>query len=75
MTPEEIVCKTFGVHRSQVSDATSNTTLPQWDSLGHVTLIMELEGAYGVSLSTEETLAMTSVGAIKRLLAERGARW
>jgi hypothetical protein len=36
---------------------------------------MELEGHYGVSFSTEEALAVTSVGVLKRTLAERGVVW
>lgn len=75
MTPEEVLAKVFGVDRHTVNDATSNATLPEWDSLGHVTLIMELEGTYGVSFSPEEALAMTDLAAIKRVLAAHGATW
>lgn len=75
MTPEEVVSKVFGVDRRAVSDATSNTTLAEWDSLGHMTLVVELEAAYAVSLSPDDALAMTDVAAIKRVLASRGAKW
>lgn len=67
--------KVFGVDRRHVSDATSNRTVAEWDSLGHVTLVIELEATYGVSLSVEDALAMTDVAAIKRVIASRGARW
>ena len=75
MSPEHLVAKVFGLPPGQVTDATSNQDTPEWDSLGHVTLIMELEGHYGVSLSTEEALALTSVGTLKRALTERGIVW
>ncbi len=75
MRPEELIAKVFGVDPHAVDDATSNTNLPEWDSLGHVTLIMEIESTYGVSLSAEDALAMTDLGSIKRILELRGARW
>ena len=75
MTPEAVVARVFGVPRTSVTDATSNTTLEAWDSLNHVTLILELEEVYGVTLGAEEALAMTDVGAIKRMLRAQGVDW
>jgi acyl carrier protein len=75
MSPEQLVAKVFGLPVSQVNDDTSNQDTPEWDSLGHVTLIMELEGHYGISFSAEEALAVTSVGVLKRTLTERGVVW
>lgn len=72
MTPESVVARVFGLPLGAVNDATSNTTVSTWDSLNHVTLVLELETAYGVSFSAEETLAMTDVAAIKGVLASHG---
>ena len=75
MSPEQLVAQIFGLRTSQITDATCNENTAEWDSLGHVTLIMELEQRYGVSFSTEEALVMTSVRALKRALSERGVVW
>ena len=75
MVPETIIARVFGLSRRLVTDETSNTTLETWDSLNHVTLILELEAAYGVSLSAEEALTMTDVGSIKRVLRAHGVEW
>jgi len=75
MSPEHLVAKVFGLHPGHVTDTTSNQNTPEWDSLGHVTLIMEFERHYGVSFSTEEVLLLTSVEVLKRALAERGITW
>jgi acyl carrier protein len=72
MAPESVVARVFGLARASVTDATSNTSVGEWDSLNHVSLVLELETAYGVSFSAEETLAMTDVGAIKRVLHAHG---
>jgi acyl carrier protein len=75
MTPEAIVARVFGVTRASVTDATSNANLGAWDSLNHVTLILELEQIYGVEFAAEDALTMTDVGAIKRVLRNYGVNW
>jgi len=75
MAPEAVVARVLGLPRRAVSDGTSNTSEEAWDSLNHVTLILELEAAYGVSFSAEESLAMTDVAAIKRVLRTHGVQW
>ena len=75
MTPEDVVAKAFGVNPSQVDDTTSNKNLADWDSLGHITLVLELESVYGVSFSPVEALEITDVAAIKKALQDRGVVW
>jgi acyl carrier protein len=73
--PEAVVARAFGREPSEIHDATSPETLPEWDSLGHVTLVIELESNFGVSFSPEETMSLTSVAAIKDSLKSRGVEW
>ncbi len=75
MAPEQIIGRIFGVSPGTIDDSTSNTTLEEWDSMGHVNLIIELESNYGVSLSPDDALQMTDVATIKRILQSRGASW
>jgi acyl carrier protein len=75
MTPERVIAKVFGVNEGEVGEATSNQNLQAWDSMGHMTLIMELESSFGVSLSMDEALTMTNVSAIKEVLERRGVVW
>jgi acyl carrier protein len=75
MAPEDIVCKVFVVQRAQVDDETSNRVVPEWDSMGHVNLILELETTYGVSFSAAEALQMTDVASIKQVLQSHGVAW
>jgi acyl carrier protein len=75
MTPEQVVAKVFGRNVTEIEDATSHDMLPAWDSLGHITLIIELEAAYGISFAPEEALKMTDVATIKRTLHEQGVSW
>lgn len=56
-----------------LSDSLSPETLPQWDSLAHVKLIMGCEEEFGVKFTIEETVESTSVAKLKSVLAFKGA--
>ncbi len=43
----------FGVGRERLSGATAYASLPEWDSVGHLKLVMEAERAFGVSYPLE----------------------
>lgn len=61
----------FGVDTIQDVSGASIGTIPGWDSLAHITLIMEIESAFQVQFRSEETSALTSVSEIVRALCRR----
>ena len=65
----------FGLQLSEVGDDSGPETVEDWDSLGHLNLVMEIEGIYGLELSTDDALEIVDVGSLKRILQERGASW
>jgi len=46
--------------------------LPQWDSMGHMEVMMQLEEHFGVEVSADTIAALTSVPAICDYLKENG---
>ncbi len=46
--------------------------LPQWDSMGHMEVMMQLEERFGVEVSADTIAALTSVPAICNYLKENG---
>jgi acyl carrier protein len=68
----EVVARHLRVPTASISDETSPETLPRWDSLSHLDLMTAIEGAYGIQFSTADMLLAKSVGAIRRLLREKG---
>ncbi|MBO5642715.1 MAG: acyl carrier protein [Kiritimatiellae bacterium] len=50
----EFVSSVFGVQVSDISLDTSYMSLPQWDSVMHLRLVLEIESKYGVKYSIEE---------------------
>ena len=72
MSIEEVVAKVFKVDVSEVTDLSSKETLAEWDSMGHLSLVMSLEERFKVSLSIADAMEMTSVQHIRRILREYG---
>lgn len=75
MTPEDIVAQAFGIEPEAVKDDSGRENVEEWDSLGHMNLVMEIEEVYGVVLSTDDALEIVDVASLKRILLERGAAW
>lgn len=57
-----------------LTEELSANDVPNWDSLNHITLIVELEALTGIALSTDELVNLQNVGDFVRLLAEKGYR-
>ena len=46
--------------------------IEQWDSIGHMTLVAEIENEFDVMFSTEEVVNLSSYTAALDMLRERG---
>ncbi len=57
----------------EISPTTTAETVPGWDSLSHVRIILAIEAEYGVRFSTLEVLRMKQVGDLQDLI-DRKAR-
>jgi acyl carrier protein len=69
---QQIFREAFENDKLNLTDSLSPETLPQWDSLGHVKLIMGCEEEFGVKFTIEETVESNSVGKLKSVLASKG---
>ena len=45
-----------------VTDATTSADIADWDSLTHITLISEVEDAFGMKFAMKDVLGMKNVG-------------
>lgn len=75
MTPSEIfstaerraafralAARLFGVDAATLSDTTARATLPAWDSINHLRLVMEAENAFGVHYPFERIPVLETLG-------------
>ena len=56
---------------STVSAASSRDTIPSWDSIGHVNLVLALEQHFDLQFLPEEMMQMLSVELIGLLVEEK----
>ncbi|MEI6666736.1 MAG: acyl carrier protein [Acidobacteriota bacterium] len=63
-----IVATLFSARQESVTDATSPADLEKWDSMGHLSLVLELEQEFGVALAPECVERMRDVGSVVREL-------
>ena len=64
----DVMADVFGVPRNELSASTVQGDIPEWDSLGHLNLMLALEDAFSVSFSVEEMPDLVSVAAISAKL-------
>lgn len=71
---KQIMADAFEVPVSEIPDDASTENFAAWDSLGHMQLMLALEAEFGLSLSTEEMLELTSLDRVEALLRREGAQ-
>jgi len=61
----------FDDDRIVISDSTTASDVVEWDSLGHLNLIVAIEGEFKTKFTVEEVVSMQNVGDIVNLLEAR----
>lgn len=56
------------MHPAQINDELAYNQAPQWDSVAHMALVAELEGAFDIMLDTDEILDLSSVAKAREIL-------
>lgn len=66
-----IVAKIMGVPAETVTEDSSPDSLPRWDSLRHMKLVLAIEEAFGMQFTDEEIVSIKDVRSIVALLGQR----
>lgn len=69
----EIVARLLGVSETDAATA-SPDTVPAWDSIAHLSLVMAIEQEFRVQFSADRIMELSSVEAIGRAIDEQLAR-
>lgn len=67
---QEVLATVLEVPAESIGPATDMDTVPSWDSLRHLTLVLALESEFGVQIPDEEAGSITSYPLIKLVLSE-----
>lgn len=68
----ETFSRSLGIPQAQVTDDLAYNTIKEWDSVGHMALVAELEGAFDVMFDTDDILGMSSVAKAREILGRYG---
>lgn len=77
MTRQDIFEKLNGVFSDvfdddiTVNDETTAADIEDWDSLNHITLISEVEDAFGIKLSMKEVIGLNNVGELVDIIEKK----
>lgn len=66
------IAQALQVPATEVSPELAFGDLPQWDSMGHMEVLMTLEAEFGIEINAETITALTSIPAIHTYLTEQG---
>jgi len=67
-TLRELTATTFGISPDSITPATKQQDITEWDSVGHLNLMLSIEDTFGVKLDVEDMTRLTSIGAILTFL-------
>jgi acyl carrier protein len=67
----KIMAAVFEMNAVDIEDSDDSTTIPNWDSLNHMNLIVALEEEFDVRFEDDEIVELTSLKAIENSLASR----
>ncbi|MEO0543142.1 MAG: acyl carrier protein [Pseudomonadota bacterium] len=63
-----LVSEATGYSASEITSEDDAETLPLWDSVAHINIVMAIEAELGRSLNTDEIIDITSIAGIQALL-------
>jgi acyl carrier protein len=69
---QNLLAEALRVPADQVTPGLSFGDLPEWDSMGHMEVMLLLEERFGVEVNADTITALTSLPAIAAYLKENG---
>ena len=62
----------FEIEQSALATNLEYNSIPEWDSIGHMGLIAELEDAFDIAMETDDIIEFSSFDKGKELMAKYG---
>lgn len=56
----EIFVKSFSLDKKKFNEKIKYNDIPEWDSIGHMTLMSDLEEAFKISIDTDDIIDFSS---------------
>ena len=66
----DVFASSLQIEANRVVDGLEYNSIPEWDSIAHMAMTAELEGAFDIMLDTDDIIDMSSVGKAKEILGK-----
>ena len=63
-----IFSEALGIGKDKCEDSLEYNSIPEWDSVAHMTLIAGIDEGFGIMLETDDVIDMSSFGIAKEIL-------
>lgn len=64
--------RSLGIPPERVTADLAYNTIKEWDSVGHMALVAEIEGAFDLMFDTDDILGMSTVAKAREILGRYG---
>jgi len=64
----------LGIDENQVNDKLAYNEVPEWDSIGHMTLVAALEEEFNITMETDDIIDFSSFIKGKEILTKYGVK-
>jgi len=65
--------RTFGIERDQIIPLKlAYQSIPEWDSVGHMSLVAEIECTFDIRLDTDDIIGMSDVSKAIQIVQKHG---
>lgn len=68
---EKVIREVFPIEEETIDENWTSDDIPDWDSVGHLNLIMEIEKAFDIKIEIEEMFEVEKLGDIIPILQKR----
>lgn len=66
-----VIAAMLDLDADRIDERTSTDTVPQWDSVRHMNLVIALEEAFGITIPDDEVVTLTSYPIIRATVEEQ----
>jgi citrate synthase len=66
----ELISQTLGVSYDQITSELAYGDVPEWDSMGHMNLMLGLEEKFGIQITADTITNLVNIPAIIKYLTE-----
>lgn len=70
---EKVIRTVFEIPSDTIDENWTSENIPDWDSVGHLNLIMEIEKEFNIKVEIEEMFEIEKLGDITPILLEKNA--